>query len=123
MSATSPSPTRSRTSSASFDAALAAFEEATRDYLQNVEQDPDRGSAVGVDYLMLAGVVTGGWMMARSALAARRHIDAGDADDFYALKLKTAVFYGERVLPRSQALAQMVRAGSASTMAVGADEF
>ena len=106
-----------------FDAALEALELATRDYLQNVADDPDRGSAVGVDYLMLAGHVVAGWLMGRSALAAGRHIDGGSNDDFYARKIKTAIYFGERILPRSQALAAMVCAGSASTMAIGADEF
>jgi acyl-CoA dehydrogenase len=106
-----------------FDIALDALERATGDYLENASADPDRGSAVGVDYLMLAGHLTGGWLMGRAAMAARRHIDSGSQDGFYRRKIKTAVYFAERVLPRSQSLASMIAAGSASTMAIGADEF
>ena len=46
-----------------FESGLEALERATRDYLQNVSDDPDRGSAVGVDFLMLSGYVVGGWLL------------------------------------------------------------
>ena len=85
--------------------------------------DPDRGSAVGVDYLMLAGYVLAGWLMGRAALAAQRHLDNGSSDGFYPRKIKTAVYFGERILPRSRALAVMVGAGSGSTMAIGAEDL
>jgi acyl-CoA dehydrogenase len=106
-----------------FDSALDALERATGDYLDNAAADPDRGSAVGVDYLMLAGHVVGGWLMGRAAMAAQRHIEAGSQDGFYRRKINTAVYFAERVLPRSQSLATMVAAGSASTMAIDADQF
>lgn len=106
-----------------FAAAVDALERATGDYLNHVAADPDRGSAVGVDYLMLAGYVVAGWLMGRAACAAQRHIDAGSGDGFYPRKIKTALFFAERILPRSQALALMVEAGSGSVMAIGADEL
>jgi acyl-CoA dehydrogenase len=106
-----------------FGAALDALERATDDYLAHAEADPDRGSAVGVDYLMLAGHVVGGWLMGRAALAALRNIAAGSDDGFYPRKIKTAVFFAERILPRSLSLATMVEAGAASAMAIGADEW
>ena len=86
-------------------------------------EDPDLGSAVGVDYLMLAGNVVGAWLMAQAALAAQKRIDSGDGDPYLKHKISTGVFFAERVLPRSEALAAMVMSGSASTMAIGADEF
>ena len=106
-----------------FKAALAAFEKATKWYLQQVSEDPDLGSAVGVDYLMLAGNVVGAWLLARSAIAAQQEIEAGSSDQFYRHKIATAAFFAERILPRSEALATMVMSGSASTMAIDADEF
>jgi alkylation response protein AidB-like acyl-CoA dehydrogenase len=106
-----------------FGAALDALERATGDYLRNAEADPDRGSAVGVDYLMLAGHVVGGWLMAHAALAAERRIDAGSDDGFYPRKIKTAIFFAERILPRSLSLAAMVEAGSASVMAIDANDL
>ncbi len=106
-----------------FAAALAAFEAATLWYLRNVADDPDLGGAVGVDYMIMAGNITCAWLMARSALAAQKHIDAGSDDLFYRHKINTAVYFAERILPRSEALASMVMSGSASVMAIGADEF
>ena len=106
-----------------FEASLDALEGATRDYLQNAADDPDRGSAVGVDYLMLAGYVVGGWLLGRAALAANRHIDAGNQDAFYPGKIAAAVYFAERILPRSEALAASVCAGSASTLAISVDDL
>ena len=106
-----------------FGDALEALEAATRWYLQSAAEDPDLGSAVGVDYMMMAGNVVCAWLMAKAALAAQGHIDAGSSDDFYLHKISTARFFAERILPRSEAQLQMVRAGSASVMAIDADVF
>ena len=106
-----------------FTTALAALEEATEFYLQNAADDPELGSAVGVDYLMLAGNVVCAWLMARAAIAAQAHIDAGSSDHFYSHKIKTALFFAEHILPRSEAQAVMVKAGSRSVMAIAADNF
>jgi len=106
-----------------FSPALDALEDATSWYLQNSAADPDLGSAVGVDYLMLAGNVVSAWLMGRAALAAQKHIDAGSKDDFYAHKIKTAVYFAEHILPRSEAQAVMVKSGSASIMAIDAERF
>ena len=96
---------------------------ATEWYLGEAADDPDLDSAVGVDFMLMAGNVAGAWLLARAALAARRHIEAGSSDAFYAHKIKTAIFFAERILPRAEAQATMVRAGSASTMAIAADAF
>ena len=106
-----------------FAPALAALEDATCWYLQNSATDPDLGSAVGVDYMMLAGNVVCAWLMGKSAMAAQRHIDAGSSDDFYAHKIMTAVYFAEHILPRSEAQAVMVKSGSTSIMAIDADRF
>ena len=108
---------------ARFVPALAAFETATAWYLQQVADDPDLGSAVGVDFTMMAGNLVCAWLMARAAFAAQKHIDAGSHDRFYRHKISTAVFFAERILPRSEALAAMVMSGSASAMSIAADEF
>ena len=102
---------------------LGALEEATGWYLQNTAGDPDLGSAVGFDYMMLAGNVIGAWLMGRAALAAQKHIDAASSDLFYPHKIKTARFFFEHILPRSQAQLAMVKSGSASVMAIDADSF
>jgi hypothetical protein len=108
---------------ARFAAALAAFEDATSWYLQNVADDPDLGSAVGVDYMMLAGNVVCAWLTGKSAMVAQAHIDNGSSDHFYSDKVKTALFFAEHILPRSEAQAVMVKAGSSSVMAIDVDNF
>jgi len=108
---------------ARFSAALVALEDATGFYLQNAADDPELGSAVGVDYMMLAGNVVCAWLMGRAAIAAQGHIDAGSSDDFYSHKIKTAQFFAEHILPRAEAQVVMVKAGSGSVMAITADNF
>ncbi len=105
------------------EAGLVALEEATHWYFDHAAEDPNLGSAVGVNYLMLAGYVVCGWLMARSAIAAQKHIDNGSSDDFFENKIKTATFYVEHLLPRSQGLLTTVKAGSASTMSIDVDAF
>jgi hypothetical protein len=106
-----------------FKPALAALEEATDWYLQNSAADPDLGSAIGVDFMMLAGNVICAWLMGRAAVAAQKHIDAGSNDNYYPHKIKTTLFFVEHILPRSQAQLVMVKSGSASVMAIDADSF
>jgi len=106
-----------------FATALDSLEEATAWYLQNAGEDPDLGSAVGVDYMMLAGNVTCAWLLGKAALAAQKHIDAGSNDLFYPHKISTALFFAEHILPRSAGQLQMVKAGSASVMVIDADVF
>ena len=102
---------------------MASLEDATGWYLRNAADDPDLGSAVGVDYMMLAGNVVCAWLMGKAALAAQKHIDADNDDLFYQHKVKTALFFAEHILPRSAGQLQMVKAGSASVMAIAADVF
>ncbi len=102
---------------------LSSLEEATQWYFEHAAEDPNLGSAVGVNYLMLSGYVVCGWLMARSALAAQKHIDNGSSDDFYSNKIKTAVFFAEQLLPRSQGLLTSVKAGSANVMSIDAAAF
>ena len=78
-----------------------------------------RSVAVGaVPFLRLMGIVAGGWMMARAALAARKRIADGDTDPFYPAKVATATFYATHTLVMAPALAQVVQAGGPSALAV-----
>ena len=49
---------------------------------------------------MLAGNVVSGWQMARSLLAAERHLAAGTDPDFMRAKIATARFYGDHILSK-----------------------
>ena len=83
-----------------------------------------RGVAAGaVPFLRLMGIVSGGWMMARSALVAKRHLAAGDTDPFYAAKIATARFFADHVLVQAEGLARIVVEGGASVLALPEESF
>jgi hypothetical protein len=60
----------------------------------------------------MCGIVTGGWLLARSAQAAAERLTSGGGDDeFLHQKLVTARFYAEQLLPQAAGLAPAVMAG------------
>ncbi|HEX8987027.1 MAG TPA: acyl-CoA dehydrogenase [Rhodocyclaceae bacterium] len=97
---------------------LGAVGEAGSYIVTQFAAEPRAVAAGAVPFLKLMGVVSGGWMMARAALAAQAKIAAGDADPFYATKIATARFYAEHVMPQAAALAQVVVNGGVSALAV-----
>jgi hypothetical protein len=83
-----------------------------------------REVAVGaVPFLKLMGIVTGGWMMARAALAARGKMASGDADPFYPAKIATARYYAAHILPAASGLATVIVGGGASALAIPEDQL
>jgi 3-(methylthio)propanoyl-CoA dehydrogenase len=103
--------------------ALDAVEEATAWMVEHGESDPPRALAGAVPYLKQLGTVAGGWLMAKSALAAtaRLRTRAGDAG-FNEAKLVTARFYAEHVLPAAPALLPAITGGS-TVMAFDLERF
>ena len=98
---------------------LGSLNRATGWLLANPGSDAAAGA---MPYLRLWGVVAGGWLMARAALAAKADLDAGEGNaSFLREKIITARFYGERILPRAGAYEREVMAGS-DTLMVMADE-
>ncbi|MFZ6005362.1 MAG: acyl-CoA dehydrogenase [Actinomycetota bacterium] len=86
---------------------VAALRRATDWLLENGMANPLDALAGATPYLRLFSVVTGGWMMARQALAAAK---LADSDAFYAEKLLTARFYCVQILPQSAGLVHAVTA-------------
>jgi 3-(methylthio)propanoyl-CoA dehydrogenase len=91
--------------------------------LTSEKRDPELVSAAAFDYMMLMGTVLGGWQLARGALVALGDTGAGNDAAFNQAQVVMARFYAEHVLPRCTAHAAAVRAGSASTMALAAENF
>lgn len=87
-------------------------------------QDREEVGAASVDYLMYSGYVTLAFFWARAAQAAHQAL-ASNPDDaaFYRAKLETARFYYQRLLPRTRAHAEMIRAGGEALMAMQAEDF
>jgi 3-(methylthio)propanoyl-CoA dehydrogenase len=90
----------------------------TTDWLMAGLADPNIAQAGATPYLRMCGMVTGGWLLARSALAANRALADGNGDDgFLRQKIVTARFYAEQLLPQAAALAPAVQAGPADLLA------
>lgn len=84
---------------------------------------PDAASAA-MSYLRLWGTVSGGWLMAKAALAARADLAAGEGDPgFLRAKIITARFYGEQILPRAATCDAAATAGAETLMAMADDAF
>ena len=96
------------------DTALNAHSEAITHVLEQARQDA-RGVFMGsVPMLMLAGVVHGGWQMARAALAVHRLHQNGEITEFHRRKLACAVFYAAHLLPRASTYRDAVLASGIS---------
>lgn len=93
------------------DSAIQAYESGVAFILEQSAANIRAVYASSVPYLMLAGVVHGGWQMARAVLACRRHLAGGSTDPFHREKLATGLFYAAHILPRALALSAAVRAG------------
>jgi 3-(methylthio)propanoyl-CoA dehydrogenase len=92
---------------------VALLRDSTQSLLQALASSPDRALAVAVPFLMLSGFVIGGWLMAKSAVIAASKPSGSDGE-FHAAKLRSALFYAEQLLPRSAALARIVKDGGGS---------
>ena len=95
---------------------IEALQQATDYIVANYSSDVRAVAAGAVPFLRLMGVVSGGWMMARAALAAQGRIAGGDADPFYLAKIATAHFYADHVMAAAAGLAQEVVQGGASAL-------
>jgi butyryl-CoA dehydrogenase len=80
--------------------------------------------AGSVPYLKLAGIVLGGWQMARAALVAERKLRAGAGDaDFCRAKISTARFFADHLLSQAAAYRAAIVEGSAGVMALSDEQF
>ncbi len=84
--------------------------------------DPLQALAGATPYLKMFGIVTGGWLMARQARAARADIEAGLGEkERLAAKVTTARYYGEQVLPTAAGLVASIQGGAEVLFAADAD--
>ena len=102
---------------------VAALDASVEFVLSTYGKDVRRASVGAVPFLTLFGTVAGGWQMARSALAAHRHVAAGRGDGFLRAKLATARFYADQVLTRAEGLSQAVVGGAEGALAIEDEHF
>jgi 3-(methylthio)propanoyl-CoA dehydrogenase len=93
--------------------------QATTDWLQaSALSDPEATLAGATPYLRMCGIVTGGWLLARSALAAQRRLDRdGAGTELLEQKVVTARFYCDQLLPQAAGLRAAVTAGPTDLVA------
>jgi len=93
---------------------VSAMREATTWLGAKLPAEPNDVLAGATPYLRLCGLVIGGWLLARSALAASGLLrDASGSDAvFLQDKIATARFYAEQLLPQAAGLLPAVTAGA-----------
>ena len=95
-------------------AGVSALREATDWIMSRGLAEPSDALAGATPYLRLSGLVIGGWLLARSALAASRLLRNASGPDavFLQDKIATARFYTEQLLPQAAGLLPAVTAGA-----------
>jgi alkylation response protein AidB-like acyl-CoA dehydrogenase len=102
----------------------AALEEVVGYVVANIKVDVKAVFAGSVTYLKLAGIVLGGWQMARAALAAQKRLDAGEGDAaFYRAKIGTARFFADHILSQAPGLRTSIVDGAAGVLALEIEQF
>ncbi len=105
-------------------AARKALAEATDWYACGGGEDPRAPGVGATNYLRMFGLVSGGWMMGVSALAAKRRLDGGGGDaGFLEAKIATARFFAEQQLPMVAALVGPVTGGADATFAIEVEQM
>jgi hypothetical protein len=101
-----------------------ALEQVVEYVVANAKSDIKGVFAGSVVYLKLAGIVLGGWQMARAALIAQDKLDAGEGDaDFYRAKITTARFFADHILSQATGMRHAIVEGSAGVLGLAVDQF
>ncbi len=101
-----------------------ALEEVINFVVINTKSDIKSVFAGSVLYLKLAGIVLGGWQMARAALVAEQKLKAGEGDPrFYQAKIATARFFADHILSQASGYRAAIVEGSAGVLALTEDQF
>ncbi len=100
------------------------LEAATMWFMENALQNPDNAGAGSTDYLRLFGATAIAYMWSLMAKTALDKLADGAGDKiFYETKLKTGLYFVERVASETAMRLQHVRLGAAPLMAFDAEEF
>jgi len=88
------------------------------------QNDATLPSATSVEFLMMLGRLGGGWMIARSALAADKMKTDSSADTEYLdAKIMLARYYAERMLPLVESGMTIITESAESTISVAVDQL
>ena len=107
--------------------AVAALRDATTWLMEHGAGDPVDALAGATPYLRMFGLVLGGWLHARAAVAATQRLATGDSgavDEAYLRgRLVIARFYAEQLLPQARGLLGAVTAGKRDLFAIDPDQL
>jgi butyryl-CoA dehydrogenase len=104
--------------------AVAAYERVVDYVVATYKSDIRSAFAGSVPYLKLAGIVHGGWHMARAAQIAARHLAEGTEDaGFMRAKIGTARYFADHVLSGADGIAQSICGGAAGVLALSDEQF
>lgn len=105
-------------------AAIDALEKAVNWLVAKYPNEVKAAAAGSVPFLMLLGIVAGGWQMARAALVSQQKlVEGGTGASFYKAKIGTARFYADHELTKVPALKESIVAGAAGVLALSEDQF
>ncbi len=95
------------------------------DYIAATAKSDIKAAFAGsVPYLKLAGIVFGGWQMARAALVSQQKLQAGEGDvAFFNAKIGTARFFADHYLSQATGIRAAIVEGSSGVLALSADQF
>ena len=100
------------------------WQEVTDDITIKASANADELGAASVDYLMLSGYITLGYMWARMAKTAQDAIkNHQTGTDFYLAKMQTADFYFARVMPKAHGHLACLSNGASTMMNMDSDHF
>jgi alkylation response protein AidB-like acyl-CoA dehydrogenase len=100
------------------------WQEVTDDITIKVSANADELGAASVDYLMLSGYITLGYMWAKMAKTAQDAIkNHQTGTEFYLAKMQTADFYFARVMPKAHGHLACLSNGARSIMSMDSEHF
>ena len=106
------------------DEAIDALAKATDWVVETFPSDQNAVAAGAVDFLRLCGIVSGGWLMAKGALAAQAKLAAGDGDSrFLKGRLASARYFADHWLTQTPTLHIAVTEGAAAVLAIEEEQL
>ena len=104
--------------------ALDALQQVVEYVASTMKADIKAVFAGSVPYLKMAGVVLGGWQMARAAQIAQQKLASGEGDaSFYKAKIATARFFADHYLSTATGSRDAIVEGSAGVLALTEEQF
>ncbi len=100
------------------EGAVQDMQAATEWLIENGGASTDDGLAGATPYLRMFGTTVGGWLLAKSALQAKKQIDEGNDSEFLHAKIETATFFAEQLLPQVSGLLPAAVSGAHSLYAI-----